>query len=73
MDTFEPHGDERNSSSVVDLFYSLDSPINFFIDLEWPDPYQEARFATSLAKVQLLLPCHASGKMGLFTVYTTDR
>ncbi|KAG8835271.1 hypothetical protein FRC17_004578 [Serendipita sp. 399] len=50
VDTFEPKGAERNSSSVVDLFYSLDTPINFLMDLEWPDPYQEARFCTSLAK-----------------------
>ncbi|KAG8760622.1 hypothetical protein FRC14_002468 [Serendipita sp. 396] len=50
VDTFEPKGAERNSSSVVDLFYSLDTPINFLMDLGWPDPYQEARFCTSLAK-----------------------
>jgi hypothetical protein len=51
VDDFEPKGEERNSSSVVDLFFSLDTPINFLMDLKWPDEYQEARFFTSLAKV----------------------
>jgi len=52
VDDFEPKGEERNSSSVVDLFFSLDTPINFLTGLEWPDEYQEARFFTSLAKVR---------------------
>jgi hypothetical protein len=48
---FEPEGDDGFSSSIVDLFDSLRSPITFLQDLEWFDEYQEARFFTSLAKV----------------------
>ncbi|KZV65898.1 hypothetical protein PENSPDRAFT_655387 [Peniophora sp. CONT] len=49
-DKFEAEGTEGHSSSIVDLFDSLRSPINFLQDLEWNDAYQEARFFTSLAK-----------------------
>ena len=48
---FEAEGAEGHSSSIVDLFDSLRSPINFLLDLGWPDQYQEARFFTGLAKV----------------------
>jgi|HubBroStandDraft_3_1064219.scaffolds.fasta_scaffold182937_2 hypothetical protein len=48
---FEPEGDDGFSSSIVDLFDSLRSPVTFLQDLEWFDEYQEARFFTSLAKV----------------------
>lgn len=51
VDNFERQGEEHHSSSVVDLFHSLDTPINFVLDLEWPDKIQEARFLTSLSKV----------------------
>ena len=51
---FEAEGTEGHSSSIVDLFDSLRSPINFLQDLEWNDSYQEARFFTSLAKVYLV-------------------
>lgn len=49
-DKFEAEGTEGHSSSIVDLFDSLRSPISFLEELEWADPYQEARFFTSLAK-----------------------
>ncbi|KAF7307798.1 hypothetical protein MKEN_01139900 [Mycena kentingensis (nom. inval.)] len=49
-DKFEAEGPEGHSSSIVDLFESLKSPINFLQDLEWEDEYQEARFFTSLSK-----------------------
>ncbi|KAJ7054762.1 hypothetical protein C8F01DRAFT_1148844 [Mycena amicta] len=49
-DKFQAEGPEGHSSSIVDLFESLRSPINFLQDLEWQDPYQEARFVTSLSK-----------------------
>ncbi|KAI0318044.1 hypothetical protein OF83DRAFT_1118175 [Amylostereum chailletii] len=49
-DKFEAEGAEGHSSSIVDLFDSLRSPINFLQDLEWSDQYQEARFYTSLSK-----------------------
>jgi len=48
---FQAEGSEGHSSSIVDLFDSLRSPINFLQDLQWGDEYQEARFFTSLAKV----------------------
>ena len=48
---FEPEGTDGFSSSIVDLFDSLRSPITFLQDLEWFDEYQEARFFTSIAKV----------------------
>ncbi|KAI0632969.1 hypothetical protein C8Q77DRAFT_858545 [Trametes polyzona] len=49
-DKFQAEGDEGHSSSIVDLFDSLRSPIQFLQDLEWIDEYQEARFFTSLSK-----------------------
>jgi len=51
VDKFQPEGDEGHSSSIVDLFDSLRSPIQWLIDLEWPDEYQEARFFTAISKV----------------------
>lgn len=48
---FEAEGAEGHSSSIIDLFDSLRSPITFLQDLEWEDEYQNARFFTSLAKV----------------------
>jgi hypothetical protein len=52
---FEREGDDGFSSSIVDLFDSLRSPITFLQDLEWSDEYQQARFFTSLAKVRFVL------------------
>ncbi|CAA7262191.1 unnamed protein product [Cyclocybe aegerita] len=49
-DKFESEGAEGHSTSIVDLFDSLRSPINFLEELEWEDEYQEGRFATSLSK-----------------------
>ncbi|TFY79360.1 hypothetical protein EWM64_g4654 [Hericium alpestre] len=46
-DKFEAEGAEGHSSSIIDLFDSLRSPITFLQDLEWSDEYQEARFFTS--------------------------
>ena len=48
---FESEGTEGFSSSIVDLFDSLRSPITVLQDLDWSDEYQEARFFTSIAKV----------------------
>jgi len=53
-DKFQPEGGEGHSSSIIDLFDSLRSPITFLEDLEWDDEYQEARFYTSLSKVRVL-------------------
>lgn len=41
-----------HSSSIVDLFDSIRSPIDFLKELEWVDEYQEARFFTALSKVR---------------------
>ncbi|GJJ09370.1 hypothetical protein Clacol_003592 [Clathrus columnatus] len=51
-DNFQVEGSEGHSSSIIDLFDSLRSTVNFLLDLEWPDEYQEARFFTALAKVE---------------------
>ncbi|KAG9095248.1 hypothetical protein FRC06_009982 [Ceratobasidium sp. 370] len=48
-DKFIPEGEDRNSSSIVDLFGSLNSPIDFILDLNWPDEYHNARFLTRLS------------------------
>ncbi|KZO97576.1 hypothetical protein CALVIDRAFT_479858 [Calocera viscosa TUFC12733] len=50
VDKFEPLGAEGHSSSIVDLFDSLKSALDFLLDLEWPDEYQQARFLTALSK-----------------------
>ncbi|PPQ75663.1 hypothetical protein CVT26_001891 [Gymnopilus dilepis] len=49
-DKFEAEGAEGHSSSIVDLFDSLRTPINFLQELEWEDEYQEGRFFTILSK-----------------------
>ncbi|TFK71546.1 hypothetical protein BDN72DRAFT_957978 [Pluteus cervinus] len=49
-DQFQSEGEEGHSSSIVDLFDSLRSPITFLQDLEWQDEYQNARFFTGLSK-----------------------
>ncbi len=49
---WQAEASEGHSSSIVDLFDSLRSPINFLQDLEWEDSYQNARFFTALAKVR---------------------
>ncbi|KAG8852602.1 hypothetical protein FRB96_008601 [Tulasnella sp. 330] len=50
IDKFEPEGPEGHSSSIIDLFENLKSPVDFLLDLKWPDDHQEARFFTSLSK-----------------------
>ncbi|CED85310.1 Munc13 homology 1 [Phaffia rhodozyma] len=50
VDNFEPEGTAGNSSSIVDLFGSFSSALDFLFGLDWPDQYQEARFLTSLSK-----------------------
>ncbi|KAJ7585016.1 hypothetical protein C8J56DRAFT_829275 [Mycena floridula] len=49
-DNFQAEGTEGHSSSIIDLFDSLRSPITFLQDLEWEDLYQDARFFTALSK-----------------------
>ncbi|KAI0790251.1 hypothetical protein BC629DRAFT_1622278 [Irpex lacteus] len=49
-DKFQAEGTEGYSSSVIDLFDSLRSPVNFLTDLEWTDELKEAEFFTSLSK-----------------------
>ncbi|KAJ7656477.1 hypothetical protein DFH06DRAFT_1091372 [Mycena polygramma] len=50
VEEFEAEGLEGHSSSIVDLFDSLRSPIDFLLGLEWEDEYQNARFFTALSK-----------------------
>ncbi|KAL4253754.1 Glucose-responsive signaling protein [Abortiporus biennis] len=49
-DKFQAEGAEGHSSSIIDLFDSLRTPINFLTDLEWTDQFQEAKFFTSVSK-----------------------
>ncbi|KAF8216949.1 cytoplasm protein [Mycena galopus ATCC 62051] len=49
-DKFRAEGTEGHSSSIVDLFESLRSPIDFLLDLEWEDEFQSARFFTALSR-----------------------
>ncbi|KDQ55910.1 hypothetical protein JAAARDRAFT_208172 [Jaapia argillacea MUCL 33604] len=49
-DKFQAESSSGHSSSIVDLFDSLRSPITFLQDLEWSDDYQQARFFTNLSK-----------------------
>jgi len=48
---FQAENVDGHSSSIVDLFDSLRSPIAFLQELEWSDEYQNARFSTGLSKV----------------------
>jgi hypothetical protein len=51
-DTFQPIDSEGavHSSSIDDLFGALQQPVDFILFLQWPDPYRNARFLTSIAK-----------------------
>ncbi|MCO5558041.1 hypothetical protein L7F22_011616 [Adiantum nelumboides] len=51
-DSFVPIDSEGavHSSSIDDLFGALQQPLDFILSLQWPDPYRNARFLTSLAK-----------------------
>ncbi|KAJ7812022.1 hypothetical protein B0H14DRAFT_3090547 [Mycena olivaceomarginata] len=49
-DKFQAEGTEGHSSSIVDLFDSLKSPIDFLLELEWEDEFQDARFFTALSR-----------------------
>lgn len=49
-DKFQAENVDGHSSSIVDLFDSLRSPIAFLQELEWSDEYQNARFSTGLSK-----------------------
>ncbi|KAH9958139.1 hypothetical protein BC827DRAFT_1269747 [Russula dissimulans] len=51
-DKFEPEGNDGFSSSIVDLFDSLRSPIMFLQDLQWSDEDQEARFFTLIKALE---------------------
>lgn len=51
-DNFKPDNDEmKQSSSVMDLFHIIGGPVEFLKKLEWPDEFQNAKFATRLAHV----------------------
>lgn len=39
-----------HSSSIDDLFGALQQPLDFIQSLQWPDPYRNARFLTSMAR-----------------------
>jgi len=51
-DTFKPDNDEmKQSSSVMDLFHIIGEAVDFLKKLQWPDEFQNAKFATFLARV----------------------
>jgi hypothetical protein len=51
-DSFKPDNDEmKQSSSVMDLFQIIGGAVEFLKKLQWPDEYQNAKFATYLAHV----------------------
>jgi MUN domain len=51
-DAFKPENDEmKQSSSVMDLFQFIGQAVDFLKKLEWPDPLENAKFATRLAGV----------------------
>ena len=57
-DYFKPDNDEmKQSSSVMDLFQIIGGAVEFLKKLQWPDEYQNAKFATYLAHVH---SCHAN-------------
>ena len=57
-DSFKPDNDEmKQSSSVMDLFQIIGGAVEFLKKLQWPDEYQNAKFATYLAYVH---SCHAN-------------
>ncbi|KAJ7250491.1 hypothetical protein B0H12DRAFT_1120580 [Mycena haematopus] len=49
-DKFHAESAEGQSSSIMDLFASLRSPIDFLLDLGWEDEFQDARFFTALSR-----------------------
>ena len=56
-DSFKADNDEmKQSSSVMDLFQIIGGAVEFLKKLQWPDEYQNAKFATYLAHV---CSCHA--------------
>jgi hypothetical protein len=53
-DNFKPENDEmKQSSSVMDLFHIIGGAVEFLKKFQWPDEYQNAKYATSLANVRL--------------------
>ena len=51
-DAFTPDNDDmKQSSSVMDLFQIIGEAVDFLKKLQWPDQLQNAKFATSLARV----------------------
>jgi hypothetical protein len=53
-DSFKPDNDNiKQSSSVMDLFDIIGGAVEFLKKLQWPDEFQNAKFATYLASVGL--------------------
>lgn len=44
-------GDERHTSSAVDIFRSFNQPIDYLKKLEWQDDFQYAKLMTAMAKI----------------------
>lgn len=48
---FEPEGEEKHSSSVIDLIDSCKSATEFILKLAWPDEVEHARHLTALSHI----------------------
>lgn len=53
---FEPEETATHSSSVIDLIDSCKAPVNFILELDWPNEFENAKFLTALSRVRLPVP-----------------
>ncbi|GAA5923191.1 hypothetical protein JCM3775_007461 [Rhodotorula graminis] len=49
-DKFEPEETATHSSSIVDLIDSCKAPVEFILNLKWPNEYENAKFLTGLSR-----------------------
>ncbi|KPV71926.1 uncharacterized protein RHOBADRAFT_9273, partial [Rhodotorula graminis WP1] len=47
---FEPEETATHSSSIVDLIDSCKAPVEFILNLKWPNEYENAKFLTGLSR-----------------------
>lgn len=68
---FEPEGQDRHSSSIVDLIDSCKSAVAFVQNLQWPDKRANALYLTRLAQVRFL--CMSASCWALSIVQTISK
>ncbi|BGP51587.1 hypothetical protein JCM10450v2_007535 [Rhodotorula kratochvilovae] len=49
-DRFEPEETATHSSSIVDLIDSCKAPVDFILNLKWPNEFEHAKFLTGLSR-----------------------